>query len=487
MPDTEIPVTDPLIGTRLAGRFLIESALGSGGMSVVYKGKHESVDRTVAIKTLKLDLCSQPVLVSRFEREVKSLSRLNHPNIVTVYDCVISPQGQPYIIMDYVDGESLEQSLAKSPMSASRAAKLVVQVCSALDHAHRHGVIHRDLKPANIMLQSSNPAAEVKVLDFGLAKLAEDTQKLTQSDELWGSLPYMSPEQCSSNANIEIDLRADIYSLGAVLFQMLTGKDPFYGLDLMQTLDHHINEPPPSFREVAPERVFPPALEIVVRKALNKNREDRYQSMREFKEAIEGAAAQLLKEQEPSHVSANTSAKPPTKKPKRITKSMPTASKRKEKARLVRVVGITSGITIVCTIALIYCMVTLFKGSFIGFGTSLKTTASQTPTASTTPTSKSIPPVVPSPPLNPAPTLGTATHVVQTSVPVQSTTRRSASVSRVNPSLVPKIRSIKAPSAHKLTTHQVSKPSSSTVTPAVKKIPSTKSPWSTLESQRSSN
>ncbi len=393
--EIDLPVADPLIGVRLDGRFLIESALGSGGMSVVYKGKHESVDRTVAIKTLKLDLCSQPVIVSRFEREIKSLSRLNHPNIVTVFDCVISPQGQPYIIMDYVNGESLEASLARSPMSAGRAVKLVIQVCNALEHAHRHGVIHRDLKPANIMLQSGEPVNEVKVVDFGLAKLAEDTQKLTKSDELWGSLPYMSPEQCSSNANIEIDPRSDIYSLGAVLFQMLTGKDPFYGLDLMETIRHHISEDPPFFKEIAPQLKIPPALEGVVRKALNKNKEDRFQSMREFKEAIEFAAAPLLKEEELNRPVASTSSRPPLSSKPRSTRDFASPSKNKKKSSIVKIVGITSGISILCTIALSYCMIVIFKGSFIGMGNSLKTTAAS---AGTTKTSIPVaPPVVASP------------------------------------------------------------------------------------------
>jgi serine/threonine-protein kinase len=486
LKEIKLPGPDPLIGVRLDGRFLIESALGSGGMSVVYKGKHESVDRTVAIKTLKLDLCSEPVLVSRFEREIKSLSRLNHPNIVTVFDCVISPQGQPYIIMDYVNGESLEDSLSRGPMSAARAVKLVIQVCNALEHAHRHGVIHRDLKPANIMLQKGEPLNEVKVVDFGLAKLAEDTQKLTKSDELWGSLPYMSPEQCSSNENIEIDTRSDIYSLGAVLFQMLTGKDPFYGLDLMETIRHHQSEDPPFFKEVAPQLKFPPALEGVVRKALNKDKEDRFQSMREFKEAIEFAAAPLLKEEEQNRSLASTSARPPVSSKPRSTRDFTAPAKRKKKSNIVKIVGITSGISILCTIALSYCMIVLFKGSFVGMGNSLKTTAAS---AGTTQTSNPVAPVTP--PKVPAPKVPSPEVLSPTAVKIPlhhaPLVVRSVGIGGSSESgstnSSSKIHAFRTLESHKIP--KVVKHESSVKSPAQVKPHNLESRWSALELQRS--
>ena len=293
-----------LIGQRLAGRYLIEEPLGSGGMSVVYKGKHEAIDRTVAIKTLKMDLCSEPIILQRFEREVKGLSRLSHPNIVTVYDCVISPQGQPFIIMDFIDGESLDHTIERETViDPTRAVKMFMQVCQALEHAHRHGVIHRDLKPANIMLtKGSSDNEQVKVVDFGLAQLMENTQRLTSTGQLWGSAPYMSPEQCMADQDVPIDHRTDVYSLGVVLYEALTGKDPYFNADLMETISNHIHMVPPKFSEVNPSISISPVLEAVVFKALEKTPADRFQSMLEFREALSYAAAPLLKEEEQRHV-----------------------------------------------------------------------------------------------------------------------------------------------------------------------------------------
>jgi serine/threonine protein kinase len=292
-----------LIGQRLGGRYLIEAPLGSGGMSVVYKGKQEAIDRTVAIKTLKLDLCSEPIILQRFEREVKGLSRLNHPNIVTVYDCIISPQGQPYVIMDYIDGESLEDAIKREKViEPGRTIKLFMQVCQALEHAHRNGVVHRDIKPGNIMLAKGSGNTDiVKVVDFGLAKLMENTQRLTSTGQLWGSAPYMSPEQCLANEEIPIDHRSDIYSLGVVLYESLTGKDPYWSSDLMQTISNHVNIMPPPLKETNPDLNIAPALEAVVFKALEKAPANRFQSMQEFREALEHAGAPMLKAEEARH------------------------------------------------------------------------------------------------------------------------------------------------------------------------------------------
>jgi serine/threonine protein kinase len=500
------PVVDPLIGSRLADRFLIEALVGSGGMSLVYRGKHESVDRIVAIKTLKLDLCSQPVIVSRFEREIKSLSRLNHPNIVTIYDCVLSAQGQPYIIMDYIEGESLETLLERGPMDAALAVKLALQICNALEHAHRHGVIHRDLKPANIMLMQKGSVLEVKVVDFGLAKLAEDTQVLTQSDELWGSLPYMSPEQCSSNVNVEIDTRSDIYSLGAVLFQMLTGKDPFHGLDIVNTIQHHLNEPPPAFREVAPTRVISAGLERVVQKALNKSREDRFQSMREFKEALEFAAVDLLKDGL-SKSTRDTNFKSPAKRPTgagRRSTVPPTFKKTKK----VFPIGYAIGLSIAGTLVLAYCAMALVTGSFTLMNEHLKSATSSSPTnpSPTNPSSTSANPAAPSVstanssamhPSAASPSAASSPAVRASGKPAVHATadasekpRSSVPPERNHAKVRPEVRATEVrPSNPGLLTHankhSVLKPMPKTKMPTVVKRTESKSPWSALESQRS--
>ncbi len=280
------PIKDPLVGTKLAGgRYEILEVLGEGGMSVVYKAKQELVDRIVAIKTLKLQLLTDPMLIKRFDREVKTLSRLNHPNIVTVYDCIVSETGQPYFVMDYLQGHSLQDLLLTDErLSPRRARNIFVQVCNAVEHAHRNGIVHRDLKPANIMLTDISGQEFVKVVDFGLAKIGEDAQRLTQTGELWGSPLYMSPEQCSGYT---MDARSDIYSLGAVMYEALTGHVPFRGTSFLDTISKQVAGVPPKFSEVAPALAIPAEIERIVMRALEKNPDQRYQSMVELKDVIE--------------------------------------------------------------------------------------------------------------------------------------------------------------------------------------------------------
>ena len=228
---------DPLIGTVLDGKYRILSVLGFGGMSVVYKAEQELIEKFVAVKTVKFRVDERPSLWQRFEREVKTLSRLSHPNIVTVYDCVLGDDGQPYVVMDYLEGLSLDQVLQeKGRFSIKQLLSVACQACSAVGHAHRNDVIHRDIKPANIMLIEQKPTLlpedgnegeiqyQIKVVDFGLAKLGEDSRKLTQSGELWGSPPYMSPEQINEAS---YDEKTDIWSTGCVLYEMVALKPPF--------------------------------------------------------------------------------------------------------------------------------------------------------------------------------------------------------------------------------------------------------------------
>lgn len=297
-----------LIGTCVGGRYSIEKVLGAGGMSVVYQARQLGMDRIVALKTLHLELTNEPVILQRFQREIMTLSRLNHPNIVTVYDCLIGENNQPFIVMDFVDGQSLEDLLFKERrLSPEKSRKIFIQVCNALEHAHRHGVIHRDIKPGNIMLTGRPEDVDyVKVVDFGLAKLTEsNSQKLTQTGHLWGSAPYMSPEQCQANEEVEVDSRTDIYSFGAVMYEVLTGADPFLGDTIMDTLWKHLNEDPARFSQVDPSLKISPMVESVVFKALEKHREDRYQSMAELREAIEHAIAEA-----PNPVSTRTGMAP---------------------------------------------------------------------------------------------------------------------------------------------------------------------------------
>ncbi len=295
---------DPLIGTVLDDKYHILEVLGFGGMSVVYKAMQEPVERLVAVKTVKFRVDERPDIWRRFEREVKTLSKLSHPNVVTVYDCVIGADSQPYVVMDYLKGASLDQVLLEGRLSLEQTYSVAAQICLGVGHAHRHEVIHRDIKPANIMLLDDTASGgtinalnsgyrleqashrQVKVVDFGLAKLGEDSRKLTHSGELWGSPPYMSPEQISGR---ECDSRSDIYSLGCVIYEMLTGKDPFWGANVYELLHCHMHNQAPTLACACPDGQFPVQLENVIARAMAKNPVDRFATMIDFKDALEQA------------------------------------------------------------------------------------------------------------------------------------------------------------------------------------------------------
>ena len=285
---------DPLLGQLLEDKYLIEEVIGWGGMSVVYRAKQVMVDRTVAIKTVKFRADERPDIWQRFQREIVTLSRLSHRNVVTVYDCVVGKDGQPYVVMDLIQGCTLDDVLVKfGRLPLKQLCSIATQVASAVDHAHRHNVIHRDLKPANIMilgdpsrLGDEEGNCEVKVVDFGLAKLGEDNHRLTQTGQLWGSPPYISPEQIKGG---DLDHRCDIYSLGVVVYEMATGRDPFASDVVYEMLHQHLHNDPPPFSDICPDNPPPRELEAVVRKAMAKDPNARYQTMAEFKEDLEKA------------------------------------------------------------------------------------------------------------------------------------------------------------------------------------------------------
>lgn len=286
---------DPLVGTVLDGRFQIEDVLGSGGMSVVYKATQLRVNRHVAIKTLRLQLDTKDIYRERFQREISSLCSLNHPNIVTVYDCIIGEDDQPYIVMDYLRGRSLEALIEhEGPLSVERFARISIQICSALEHAHKRGIIHRDLKPGNIVLMDDEMDF-VKVVDFGLAKIGDQNKRLTHSGELWGSPPYMSPEQCMGEAQ---DQRSDLYSIGTVMYEMLCGVDPFPNAStVFEFIKNHTSVTPPPLNSVNIKVNIPAKVEAVVFKALEKDPNHRYQSAKELQDAIvEASAASMDRE-----------------------------------------------------------------------------------------------------------------------------------------------------------------------------------------------
>jgi serine/threonine protein kinase/Tol biopolymer transport system component len=266
-------------GTRL-GPYEIVSPLGAGGMGEVYRAKDTRLERTVAIKILPAQFSSDPVRKQRFEREAKTISSLNHPHICVLYD-VGSQDGVDYLVMECVEGETLSKRLEKGPLPLEQVLRYGAQLADALGKAHRNGVIHRDLKPGNIMLTSNG----AKLLDFGLAKpsaalLSELTltaqipaSPVTQEGTIIGTFQYMSPEQVEGK---ELDARSDIFSLGAILYEMLSGRKAFEGRSQLSVASAILEREPTPINSIKP--MTPPVLEHVVKKCLAKSVEERWQS-----------------------------------------------------------------------------------------------------------------------------------------------------------------------------------------------------------------
>lgn len=282
-------INEPYIGERLEGCEVLER-VGQGAMSVVYRARQDYTERIVAIKMLRAQLCTDNNNVKRFQREAKAIARLNHPNLVNVYGVGKTRSGQPYIVMDFVQGKSLGDLIAQEgQIGWQRVGQIFLQVCDAMQHAHANRIIHRDLKPDNIMLVNHPERQDwVKVVDFGIVKLTDESQalsqRLTQTGEVWGSPLYMSPEQCMGN---ELDARSDVYSLGVVLYESLTGRQVFEGKTITEVVMKQLNHPPQPFSAVRPDLAIPPWLEQVTMKALAKEPYNRFASMEEMKRTIE--------------------------------------------------------------------------------------------------------------------------------------------------------------------------------------------------------
>lgn len=260
---------DTLVGTTLAGKYEIQAEIGRGGMGVVYRGFDQMLRRPVAIKVLPLEFSYDQQFVDRFRQEAITAAGLHHANIVTIHD--VGQEGTwRYIVMQLLEGVTLDQWLLnRGPMPVAMAVQVVRQVGSALDYAHRQGIVHRDIKPSNIMI---SPDGHATVMDFGLVRAGEGS-KLTRSGMVVGTPEYMAPEQALGEA---IDSRTDMYSVGVVIYRMLTGQVPFVRSTSMATAYAHVHEPPPSLRSLRPD--LPKAVEAVVLKALAKRPADRYQT-----------------------------------------------------------------------------------------------------------------------------------------------------------------------------------------------------------------
>ena len=283
---------DPLLGVVVEGRYKIESVIGQGSAGTVYKAIQELIGREVAIKVLHDYLVSDQEFIKRFTQEAKASSRLSHPNIITIYDFGTIPQGnRPYIAMDLLKGTPLSDLLGESNhLTVEETIPLFKQVCGALAEAHRQGVVHRDIKPENICLvERSGQKLFPIVVDFGIARLVQeesDVARITRTGTVCGSPTYMSPEQCTSS---KVDHRSDIYSLGVVIYETLTGEVPFLSDELVKVMAMHLSDPPKPLNSVREDLHFSQALEEVVYKSLQKNPDQRYQTMEEFSEALEAA------------------------------------------------------------------------------------------------------------------------------------------------------------------------------------------------------
>ncbi|NUO47692.1 MAG: serine/threonine protein kinase [Polyangiaceae bacterium] len=281
---TPVP-PDPLIGTIVDGRYIIEQTLGEGGMGVVYGGRHRMIERKVALKVLKRELATDPEIVERFVQEAKTATSIGNPHIVDILDFGTLPDGSTYFAMEYLDGTSLT-SLVTSKPAPSRIAKIAMQACDGLGAAHERGIIHRDLKPDNIFIIRRSGEDFVKILDFGIAKVSGHTTgpKLTKAGAVFGTPHYMSPEQA---AGTSIDHRADIYALGIILYELAAGQLPFDSDNYMGILTKHMYQVPIPIRALVNNADCPPGLEAIIQKCLQKPPSQRYQSCAELAEDLE--------------------------------------------------------------------------------------------------------------------------------------------------------------------------------------------------------
>jgi eukaryotic-like serine/threonine-protein kinase len=283
---------DPLIGRVLMGRYRLSRVLGEGGMGKVYLAEQKlgTAVRKVAVKTLRAELSQDPQLVGRFHRECETVVQLHHPNTVQFYDFGEMEDSVLFIVMEYIEGMDLAERLEQGPLPLPLVDKILIQICGSLQEAHQNGIVHRDLKPDNVLLtQRGGQADFVKVLDFGIAKNNQTEQEsrtqLTMQGMILGTPPYMSPEQFGSDP---LDARSDIYSLGLMTYEMLTGRLPFEAKTPWEWATRHLTEPPLDIQALEPGRVLPPARRDAVMRALSKNRDHRQGSVMEFLQEFTG-------------------------------------------------------------------------------------------------------------------------------------------------------------------------------------------------------
>lgn len=287
----DAPEKDPYLGTRILEQFRLEKVLGSGGMGVVYEGWDDGLGRRVAVKILHRDLVSKKEIVARFHREAQIAHQLDHPNIVRVILFGQLPDGNLYLVLEYLEGPTLQAVIdADGALEPARAVSLIVAIADAIGYAHEKGIIHRDLKPENIIVTRKAGEEHPKVLDFGIAKmLVGSTSFVTQSGLIFGTARYISPEGAAGE---DVDKRSDVYSLGVITYQLLTGRTPFESDEPVQLLVKHMHEAPTPLRSLPEGRHVSPAVADVVMRALAKNPDARWEDAYAFSRALRDAASE---------------------------------------------------------------------------------------------------------------------------------------------------------------------------------------------------
>src|SRR5919109_1868174 len=262
-----------VIGTLIGHRFRLEERIGSGGMSSVYRALDETLQRQVAIKLMNREIATDSDQLERFRREARAVAQLNHPHVVTVIDAG-EDEGAPYIVFEYVEGETLKDRIRRNGrLPVAEAVAYAIEIARALECAHSHRLVHRDVKPQNVLI---DPDGRAKVTDFGIARSLE-AQGLTDTGRVLGTTDYVSPEQAMGE---DVDERSDVYSLGVVLYEMLTGDVPFQAETQVGVAMKHVNEPLPDVQRRRPE--ISAALAAVVERATAKETQKRHQSVSEM-------------------------------------------------------------------------------------------------------------------------------------------------------------------------------------------------------------
>jgi serine/threonine-protein kinase len=338
-----------MIRQVIADRYELEELVGTGGMSSVFRAHDTLLERRVALKLLHEHFAEDEEQVERFKREARAVAQLSHPNIVTVIDRG-ERDGRQFIVFEYVDGENLKELVIREgPLPVRRALEVALQVAEALAFAHNHGLVHRDVKPQNVLLPSGGGA---KVTDFGIAR-SLDVEGLSRTGSVVGTSHYIAPEQAHGAA---VDARTDVYSLGAVLFELLTGEVPFPGESFVAVALRHVREPPPSTRERRSE--VSPRLDAAVARAMAKSPDERFQSMGDVVVELAACLDELGPDSEHEATMVVPAAKaPPPQPPREVPRQ-----RRRRRTRLPLVIATAIAVAAAGTVALVYGLSNLGGG-----------------------------------------------------------------------------------------------------------------------------